>query len=122
MRRVDAKVTPEVLQTITLMEIAERLAGLHDMLAKRVPEGVIYPIAFTASTIAKRIVLIFSATVYNDGAADIYILETNRNLSSDDTPLKSGELLSIDHKERGQYQHWVKTLAGTATVRIFALR
>jgi len=121
-REAPPRLTADQLITMKLFEIADRLAETNEMLAKRVPEGVIYPITFTASTIARRIVLIFSATIYNDGVADIYILETDRNISSDDTPLKSNESISIDHKERGQYPHYVKTLTGTATVRIFALR
>ena len=104
-----------------LDEIAGRLGDLYDLLARRAPEGVIYPIPFTASTVATRIVLIFSATIYNDGTADIYILDSDRVIDRD-TPLKSGESLSIDHKERGQYVHYIKTLSGTATIRIFALR
>jgi arginine repressor len=116
------RLSPDQLTVMKLFEIADRLSELQALLAKRAPEGVIYPITFTASTTARKITLIFSATIQNDGAADIYILETDRNLNPDDVPLKSGETLSIDHKERGQYEHWIRTSSGTATVRIFALR
>jgi len=121
-RQVDSKVTPEVMQTILLDELAGRLADIHQELVTQSPEGVIYSIPFSASVIATKIVLLYSATIYNDGAANIYILEVDRNISSSDAPLKTNESVSIDHKKRGQYVHYIKTLAGTATGRIFALR
>ena len=110
------------MQTILLDEVAGKLADIHQELVNQSPEGVIYSLPFSASIIATKIVLLYSATIYNDGAADIYILEVDRNISSGDAPLKINESISIDHKKRGQYVHYIKTLAGTATGRIFALR
>ncbi len=117
---------PERLEhpvVITLLhEVAGRLADIYDELINQTPEGKIYGIPFTASTTATKIVLLFSATIYNDGAADIYILEMDRTISSSDTPLKATENVPIDLKRRGAKTYYIKTLSGTATVRIFALR
>jgi len=104
-----------------LDEISGKLSDLLELFQKRVPYGRIFSIGLTATTKAQKIVLTFSATVYNDGASAIYIMETDRTISSSDQPLKSGESVNIDHKERGQYTHWIATLSGTAIVRIFAL-
>ena len=121
MGRNSGKVTQEVLQSILLDEIAGRLAKIQEHLEKQVPEGNIFPIGLIANTTPQKIVLTFSATIFNDGAADIYILDRNRTLDSSDQPLKVSEGLEIDHREKGQYEHWIATAAGTATVRIFAL-
>lgn len=116
-----AKVSPEAHQSIMLDEIAGRLADIHEELKSHVARGNVYGIPVSVSEVASQIVLLFSGTIYNDGAADIYILESDRNIGPGDTPLKSGESISIDTKKQGSYTYWLKTLAGTATVRIFAL-
>ena len=110
---------PEIVK---LFEIADRLGEVHEQLVQQTPEGKLYDIPFTASTIGTEIVILFAATIYNDGDADIYLLDSDRNISPQDAPLKSGENLAVDFKKRGQYTYWIKTITGTATGRIKALR
>jgi hypothetical protein len=127
----DAKVTPEVLQTIAAMETGEKLSAMLDLMARQIPEGVIYPVKVTATITGVRVVLIFGATIYNDGHdegdgtytdRDIYILDSDRNIGAQDVPLKKGESVAVDFRYRGQYPHWIKTLASTASVRVQAYR
>lgn len=121
-RKIDVKVTPEVYQSILLDEIAGRLADIHAELQAQVPEGHIYSQPLTVMTIPQKVVFMYSATIYNDGADDLYILEENRSPASWDTPIKATESLVLDFKKRGQFTKWLVTLSGTATVRILALR
>jgi hypothetical protein len=121
--KLETKVTPEVLQTISSIEISEKLGALLDLMQRQVPEGVIFSIKGTATTTGRRIALMFGGTIYNDGDADLYILESDRNIQEGyDTPLQDGENMAVDFRYRGQYVHWLKTLTGTAAFRILAYR
>lgn len=111
-----------MLEAITSIEISEKLSAMLGLLQRQVPEGKVYSIPVSASTIGTEIVILFGATLYNDGSADVYILDSDRNIGADDVALKSGENLAVDFRSRGQYSHWIKTLTGTATVRIHAYK
>lgn len=110
---------PEIVK---LFEIADRLGEVHEQLVQQTPVGKLYDIPFTATTDGIQITIMFAATIYNDGDADIYLLETNRNISPQDVPIKTGENFAVDFRKRGQYSYVVKTLSGTATGRIKALQ
>lgn len=120
--QIDSKVSPQILEAITSIEISEKLSAILRRIDQQVPEGKVYSIPVAATTAGVMIVILFGATIYNDGTADVYILDSDRNIGAQDVPLKSGENLAVDFRTRGQYTHWVKTLAGTATVRIHAYK
>jgi hypothetical protein len=121
-RRVDAKVTPEAMQTILLDEISGKLTDLWQKIDLQVPKGHVYSIPLALDTTSTKIVIMFSASIHNDiGSADVYILDSDRDVNTGDVPLKAGEMLDIALVERRATVYYVKTILGVATVRIFAM-
>ena len=121
-RNIDAKVSPEAMQTILLDEIASRLGDIHTELISQTPRGNLYSQPMSVDIIGESINLFYAATIYNDGADDIYILkDVNRGISSGDVPLKKGENIIIDMKRQTNKMIWLKTMTGTASVRVFIL-
>lgn len=121
-KQVDAKVSPEALQTILLDEISSRLADIHSELIAQTPKGNLYTLPVNVSTLGIKVVLLYTATIYNDGPADIYVLrDYNRELDASDVPLKMTDSLIIDLKRQTNKTYWLKTKAATASARIFAL-
>ena len=60
-----------------------------------------------------------SVTLYNDGPADIYILDEPREVAANDAPMKINESVVIDFDEVLDHYHWIRTVAGVAAVRVF---
>jgi len=118
------RLTPEQMMVVYLDEISGRLA---DQIAK----GQLSSKSFTVGTDWYPLVTGWmSVTIYNDGAADLYIrLNDNIGLpwEEGEAPLKSDENLVIDLKGRKPKVEgsspviWLICKAGTAAVRIFNL-
>lgn len=108
-----------------LDEIAGRLSDIYEQLISQVPEGSYYTIPFSvlAPSMPIIVVLPFSATIYNDGPADIYITDENRVINPLlDAPLKSGESISFEFRQQGDHPKHIQTIAGAATGRVHCLR
>lgn len=120
--KVDTKVTPEVLTAINQIEMAERLGDIFDLLSKRKPKGNIRPYQLVITTTPQMFWLVYSATLVNDGPGNVYLLQDNRAIMSDDAPLKPGERFEIDLKEQQEQNgilYWLVTDSGTTILRVF---
>jgi hypothetical protein len=78
-RKVEGKVTPEVLQTILLDEIAGRLAEIYESMQEERAEGVVEPIEpISVTEEPRRVVALFKpwfdVTVVNDGPDDVWVM------------------------------------------------
>lgn len=123
-RDAPPRLSPEQMQIVLLDEIAGRLAD-------QISKGLMNSKSFTVGTDWYPLIGGWvSATIYNDGDADVYI--RLRNETGQDTPwaegeapLKKGENLSLDlsgkkHKtEEGTPTIWLICQAGTADIRVF---
>jgi hypothetical protein len=94
-----SKVSPEVLQTALLDEIAERLLHVEELLAK--PKGYTFPIKVTVEelTVLDFMMLyphapLFAVTVYNDGPDEVY---PSINEHQKQTPLMPGENVNFTY-------------------------
>lgn len=123
------KASPEVLQTITMMEVAERLAAMMDMMHREEPIGYVQSRTITVTDSPQEINLgtWVRATVFNnrenpDGSvcSPVYIYNTRDMPRTFDAPLESNESLIIDHKRQtNEYFYPVCASGGTAVIRIF---
>ena len=120
----DTAPKPEVLLFITLDEIAGRLGELQQHFSDMVADGLFETKTFTVGTEDVEVNHTFLGfSLFNDGTADIYVVnERGRNITNNDAPLVSGEKLSVDLKKKKHRVFWLKTLSGTATVRMLGYR
>jgi choline kinase len=122
MTDINSKVSPEMFQSIMLDEIAGRLGDLTQLIAEQSPKGNLYSLPITVDTLGEKFIILYQATIYNDGASDVYVLrDNNRTLDTTDVPIKSGGSLTIDLKKQTNKTFWIKTKAATAAVRIYML-
>jgi len=122
MTEINSKVSPEIFQSIMLDEIAGRLADLTALISAQAPKGNVYTLPLVVDTNGQSVIILYAATIYNDGDADVYVFrDDNRNIDTSDTPLHKGDNLIIDLKKQSNKTLWLKTLAATASVRIFMM-
>ena len=120
---LNAKISPEAMQTILLDEISGRLADLNTEIRSQAPKGDFYSLPVLVGTDGQQVTIFYSVTLYNDGNDDIYVLKDyNRSIDfSSDAPLHKGESIAIDMKRQTTKNIWLKTPNTTAFVRIFKL-
>jgi hypothetical protein len=102
-RKVEGKVTPQVLQTILLDEIAGRLAEIYESMQEERAEGVVEPIEPVVITEEGRHLRPpvgkpwMSMDLINDGPNSCWAL-VNTSRSVDAHEIKKGETYTIDMK------------------------
>lgn len=97
-REKSVTVVPEVVQTILLDEIAERLRSIENMLQK--PVGEAYFIMVTVSGLEEIDFIskhpftpLYSITIFNDGPDEVY---PSINTLQKTTPIKPNESVKFD--------------------------
>ncbi len=119
------RLTTDQLQIVYLDEIAGRLGALAEQNTRARSEGILWSREETVSTdwggqhAGWR-----SATVFNDGAADIYIRTDREDRPGapwdlDEAPIKSGESVRFASEKGKEKVLEHITQSGTSTVRIF---
>ena len=119
--QIDGKITPEAFQCIMLDEIASKLSVLINKIENQSAKGNLFTNVYSVNTVGIKFVVLYRATLYNDGANNVYVLTADRNITGDDAPLKTNDSLQIPLGARNNIEYWLKTLTGTASVRIFQL-
>jgi hypothetical protein len=122
MNRPDGKVTPEVLQSILLDEVAGKLSDVIELLKQQIPSGHIVSssVFVTDEPVEVNLGLWVKTTLYNDGPDDIYVYNNRQFPSTQDAALKMGDSLPVDKGRRTAERFYlVCASGGTATVRIF---
>ena len=122
-RRPDAKITPEVMQTILLDEIAGRLRDIMEFQRDTVAEGGLDTPTMTITDEPKEVKLgrWLSLTITNDGTADVYLFFQRKRPGSLDSPIKSGETIQMDQKRKVARPIYIVTSSGSATIRLWVL-
>lgn len=117
------KVTPEVLQSILLDEIAGRLAAIQDRLDKAVPLHYVVSKIVSVTEVPTEVNLgvWVKATLFNNtGSNNVYVYNTRQIADSRDAYLAAGDSLPLDKGERTTDRFYLVCAAGgTATVRIY---
>jgi len=123
MRRLDAKVTPEVMQTMLLDEIAGRLRDMMEFQRDTVAEGGLDTptMVITDEPTEVKLGRWLSMTITNDGTADVYMFFQRKRPGSLDSPIKSGETILIDQKRKVARPVYIVTSSGSATIRLWVL-
>lgn len=123
MPRLDGKVTPEVLQTILLDEIAGRLRDIMEFQRDTVAEGGLDTPTITVTDEPTEVKLgkWLSLTITNDGSADVYLFFQRKRPGSLDSPIKSGDTIHIDQKRKVARPIYIVTSSGSATIRLWVL-
>lgn len=110
------------IEVALLDEIAGRLKDIMDFQTKSRAQGQLLSETFVASTTLRRATIFYSATIWNDGTADIYVLDSPRTIDAADVPIRKGESFKAEFGESVAHSLLIGTLTGTATVRIKGLR
>ena len=118
-----AKVTPEVLQTIQLDEIAGRLAQLTELLEREEPSGDLVSDTVSVTDVPKEVNIgeWVRVTLFNNaGGSNVYIYNTRKPADTTDGYLAASDSLSLNNSRRTRKRFYlVCAAAGTATVRWF---
>ena len=115
------KVTPEVVQTIYLDEIAGRLADLMEELRLQRGEGIVEPYEIVVGPqgyLLDTNLPWISVSIFNDGPDEVRV-GVNKDWA--DGTLKKGDKLDVNMGARVIDKIYLES-EGTATVRIFAKR
>lgn len=131
-------ITPDVLQTIILDEIAGRLADLGEIMEKVknqmeiIPEGLIYPVERTIDGVGIVKLEItkepecgekpwYSCTIYNDGDSDLYVSLNFAHKKYQ--KVKSGEALDLDmHAPLIRTLYFKSVVEGSCDIRVVGER
>jgi len=120
--RSGAPPVPEVMMVILLDEIAGRLAEIRE---NTVAEGRVVPatISVTDMPVKDKLEKWFSVSYVNDGPDPAYILSSGVKPSLLDAPLKIGDQINVQRKQKAEEQEvWLSCLAGqSASCRRWAL-
>lgn len=123
--KVEGKVTPEVLQTVYLDEIAGRLAEMTRRMMEAEAQGIIYPLNLPVTGVIQEIrcnPFWYSFTVFNDGPNPVYVdVNKDQNARLLVAPLNMGENLAVNFdKPRVKFLYAACAVGQTANIRIFA--
>ena len=123
MQRLNGKVSPEVMQTIQLDEIAGRLADLTRLLEREEPSGDLVSgvVSITDVPLEVNIGEWVRVTLFNNsGGSNVYIYNTRMPADTNDAYLAGGESISQNNSRQTRKRFYlVCAAAGTATVRWF---
>ena len=95
-----------------------------DFATRYFPKGVLVPRKITVTPVPQRIELYYSATIVNDGANPIFVIDEamgRLEVASTDPEIKTNESLELALKESIPHAFWLKTETGTSIARIQAL-
>lgn len=124
-REVDAKVSPSVVQTILLDEIAGKLGVMLDRMQEAEQGGMLHPMTLAVTNVLQEWICSpnwYSVTIINDGPNPVYI-DVNREANAQNltTPLNITENVVINYnKPRIETLYLRCQPLQTAGVRLFA--
>lgn len=124
-REIDAKVSPEVVQTILLDEIAGKLGVMLDQMLEAEQSGMLHPMTLTATNAIQEWICTprwYCVNIINDGPDPVYV-DVNRdaNAISLDTPLSLHENIQIVYNKPKIEKIFLRCQpAQNATIRMFA--
>lgn len=124
-REVDAKVSPEAVQTILLDEIAGKLGVMLDRMVEAEQGGMLHPMTLAATNVLQEWICSphwYSVTIINDGPNPVYV-DVNReaNALNLTTPLNITENIVVNYnKPKIEYLYLRCQPLQAATVRLFA--
>jgi len=124
-REIDAKVSPSVIQTILLDEIAGKLGVMLDRMQEAEQGGMLHPMTRTVTNVLQEWICTphwYSVTIINDGPNPVYV-DVNRqdNAINLVTPLNITENVVINYNKPKIETLYLRCQpAQTATVRMFA--
>lgn len=125
-RKVDAKASPEVVQTILLDEIAGKLGVMLDRMQEAEQGGMLHPMTLAATNVLQEWVCSphwYSVTIINDGPVNPVYIDVNReaNAVNLNTPLNVTENVVINYNKPKIERIYLRCQpAQTAAVRLFA--
>lgn len=125
-RKVDAKVSHDVVQTILLDEIAGKLGAMLDRMQEAEQGGMLSPLTLTATNVIQQWICSphwYSVTIINDGPVNPVYIDVNRDTNAVNlgTPLNLAENVVINfNKPRIERLYFRCLPAQTATIRMFA--
>lgn len=106
------------MELILLDEISMRLTDIFDKLDADSPSGDFRLVPFSVNTGGTLVLVSHNERLINDGDADIYILpEKNSTITSEDAPVKIGEVVTLAKTTKEATPYYLKTLTGTASAR-----
>lgn len=124
-RKLDAKTSPEAIQTILLDEIAGKLGVMIERMQEAEAGGMLHPMTLVVTNALLEYICSpawYSFTMINGGPNAVYV-DVNRdsNAQSLGTPLNNGETAAVNYNKPKIGTLYLRCQpAQTATVRLFA--